>query len=357
MGPRPHGNNPRGYAPPVRKPITGANTATKKPQMSSKELRKLQKARRREKDYFYVMRKGICLIIFIFCLVVVAVSDVGFLPMDLPIDQFTAVLVKPDYTPQNIRDAATTDDTTEDSEEEASEYIPKDVYISFADLVYGAAAQLKLMEAPESALVGVEFYNETLDIITQKAEGSEDMLTKLAPSIFKFVPLVAAVAFNLLIISLFFALFSMFGRRVFRFGLVSLIVLVTCVALLAFGLAANGAYVEAVAEDPSIIDDPSETEQNILPAINAEDDGEEDPADGEESEEEEAPPSLIDFANLMPFISGAFPSIPATEAEVVPGAPVVTAGIGFLALLGGGILVFVFSLFARKKIPYAIFDR
>jgi hypothetical protein len=364
MGPRPYANTPRGgYQRPGVKPAGKSTTPVQT--LSAKKQRKIARARKKERDYFYVMRKGICLFIFLFCLVIIAVSDVGFVPLEgLPVEvnKFTAILAKPDYTPLDQREVAAAEEDGDEESDEAVEYVPKDVYISLADLFYGAAAQLKILEAPESSLVGVTFYNDTLDKIVAKAEGSDDMLTTLAPHVFRYVPIVAVVAFNLLIISLLFALFGMFGKRIFKFGLISLVVLIACVGMLTFGLAGFGAYYVPVAEEvpDEIIDEPQES---LLIPSNAEGDEVEDPdqdtetGETETDDEEEKVQSTIDFTNLMSFIKGAFPTIPATEAEATPDAPVVTAGVGFLALIGGGILIFILSIFAKKKIPYAIFDR
>ncbi|MDR2267607.1 MAG: hypothetical protein LBE09_08545 [Christensenellaceae bacterium] len=350
-----YGSRPGAYGPGPSSTVGGyrrpGQQSRSVPPKSEKELRKLNRARKRERDYFFVMRKPICFLIFLFSLVLIGVCDIGFLPDTLPIPaqvaQYTAFMVKPDYTPLDQRkayeDAANEEaaaNAAEGEKPEAITYTTKDVYVSFTDIFYSATGKAGFLAAPESVLPEVELYNDILQRATDYATDSTDMMTTLAPTILTYAPLATLVLFNFAVITLILGFFGMFGKRIFRYMLIGLLVLIGAVGAFGTGLSSLGAYVVTaeVQESPDDEEAAQGEDQTDAPA-------------------EAVVLSTIDFAQAMTFIQGAFAAIPDTQEQVKADAPVIVAGYGFLIAAGSALLILILSLFARKKIPYAVFDR
>jgi hypothetical protein len=77
--------------------------------------------------------------------------------------------------------------------------------------------------------------------------------------------------------------------------------------------------------------------------------------------------SLLDFNNLIPLLTNGIMYSPYETVEDLQEALadpeqdveefVMGVGYGFYALAGGAVLTLIFGIFARKRVPYSIFDR
>ncbi|MDR3185616.1 MAG: hypothetical protein LBU04_02215 [Christensenellaceae bacterium] len=338
---------------------------SKRPVLSPKQKRKLERARRRERDYFFVMRKSVCFLIFLFCLIVFVLSSVGLVTAYVPtlpavIGTYTSVYRQPDYTPQDVRDQLTEEmvaaaeselegEESEESEESVLEYVPKDFYVSGAGVLFATLASLGVMETPPDSLIPeVAFYNNTAELISAfSTESSEDTMAPIASMLYSYGGVVLLLNIVTSLLAMITSFLGIFGRRIFRgFALAGIIMIITAVVMLGIGISGLGALSKPAPVDPETPEavETAETDEEL--------------SEDEEAEEtEEAPASIIDFNNLVPFLTGGLASVPATEAEMPESQPSLVAGFGLLGLLAGGIFVFVFSLFAKKKLPYTIFDR
>ena len=69
--------------------------------------------------------------------------------------------------------------------------------------------------------------------------------------------------------------------------------------------------------------------------------------------------SVIDFSKISDFIFGVFSGAPETaldpEVDAIPLKLV--AGYGLIALVVIPVIMVILSIFARKKVPYSIFDK
>ena len=373
-----------------------------------KEKPPVQKNRRKERDYFFIMRRGVCFLIMLLALVwvgVIALNYLGIMP------QYTAYLVAPDLTPLDQREDVETDQTDEDGNVIIEEYVDQSVYISVTDPVFGALKKLVGLDMQDDqgnsmspfydsfspAIAGSEETEENEnagenendentdggDEIVAEAAGEddatadegeneategeegeneategeegeegeeaveedtsvkfgyvsantdidpaareEDSMGTVASMAFDYAPvvLVAGAVFALIIFIL--AFLSLFGRRIFKgFGIMSIIMLLGGIGILIAGMAAMGNYMGYPAYD---------AEGTVV--------------------------SVLDFGKISDFMFGVFSGAPETALDPeVDAMPLkLVAGYGLIALVVIPVVMVILSIFARKKVPYSIFDK
>lgn len=371
-----------------------------------KEKPPVQKNRRKERDYFFIMRRGVCFLIMLLALVwvgVIALNYLGIMP------QYTAYLVAPDLTPLDQREDVETDQTDEDGNVIIQEYVDKSVYISVTDPVFGALKKLFNLEMKDAddnsmspfydsfspAISGTEeeadadgvtdeedkdAETDGEDEIVAEAAGEEDEATdgedeatdaegeegedgeegtgdeeaveedtsvkfgyvsantdidpaareedsmgSIAAMAFDYAPLVLVVGAVFALIIFILAFLSLFGRRIFKgFGIMSVIMLLGGIGVLLAGMAAMGNYMGYPAYD---------AEGTVV--------------------------SVLDFAKISDFLLGMFSGAPETALDPeVDAMPLkLVAGYGLIALVVIPVVMVILSIFARKKVPYSIFDK
>lgn len=319
--------------------------------MSKKEMKKLEKIKRKEKDYFYVMRKLPCFLIFLMCLVVFVVSSAGVINsfVELPemVSQFTAITANRDITSLEAREAF-----AEDSEEEdESEYIDKSVYLSAGDMFL-----LSLNDFVAMSFLSEEKLQAHASYIEMLEKASEELDSEMAVMIRSFAPLALALSMIASLIAMFTSLFGVFGKRIYKgFFFVALLMIISVSGLFLSGLIDANLYNYEWQKEMGLIEvegvDPEDDAENTRIVLMSEED---------EDEETEVVlvTSLLSFDGLMNFImDGAFFSPAETEEDVESTAPKFGAGFGFFALAGGAVVVLILSLFAKKRVPYSVFDR
>lgn len=377
--PGPRANRPvYGGAPAPGRPYPGPRPAGRP--MPAEPV-PVKKNRKKEKDYFYIMRRGVCFFIMLLAIVWIAVIALSFLKV-LP--KFTSFLVQPDRTALSLREDKDTGKVDEEGNPVLEEYVDKSVFIGLNDLIYGAIHKVakksfvdadgnskspfydSIMEeidkingaaSEESTEESAETTPAAGPLIVEENEGPKfageetsaettteateesattptadnrhenvagDSMFKIGTMAFTYYPLALIAGAIVALITFLLALFALFGRRIFRgFAIMSLILLVVGVFGLFAGLAGSG-IVEG---------NPKKTE-------------------------EDAVVSIIDFSKIGEFMTGSFtpPPVEPPEEEVV-GQLKAVGGVPVLALAGIPVLMLLLSFFAKKKVPYSIFDR
>ena len=355
----------------------------------------VKKNRRKEREYFFIMRRGVCFMIMLLAIVwvgVIAVNYLGIMP------EFTSFLVQPDLTPLSEREDIETDEVDEDGNIIVIEYEDKSAYVSLTDPIFGALkkfAGVEMTDADGNSLSA--FYDGTLaqlapeaaeeetegeeatdeetdgdDVVAEAAEeetegeeGAEDTegtegeegdaeaepeeeeetvyppqvstsvidpaareedgMSSIAGMAWTYFPLLLILGAVFAVIIIIIAILSMFGRRIYKgFGIMSIIMLLGGVAALIAGFAAAGNYMGA----PYFLEDGTVV-------------------------------SVIDFSKITDFLMGAMNGAPAEpldpEVDVMPMTMV--AGYGLLIIVIVPAVMLLLSFFARKKVPYSIFDK
>lgn len=351
----------------------------------------VKKNRRKERDYFYIMRRGVCFFIMLLAIVWVGVFVCNYLNL---IPQYTSFLVKQDLTPLDERLDIETGETDEEGNEIIESYQDKSEYLGFLDPVFGALKKVvgigatgedEESQSPfydtivgrlESA-VGEETDGEEdedgEEIVAEAAEEtdedenandedaidggdgedeteeeetvtvpvltidestlpaidpeavSQDGMYQIATLAFTYFPVVLALGAVMAIIIAILAFCSLFGRRIFKgFGIMSVIMLLGGVFALIAGMAASG----TIAGAPSIAEDGTVT-------------------------------SILDFSNVSAFLTQILSGAPTTaldpEVDVMPLE--IVGGYGLLIILIIPVVILLLSIFAKKKVPYSIFDK
>ncbi|MBO5773822.1 MAG: hypothetical protein J6R44_03215 [Clostridia bacterium] len=367
----------------------GARRPQQKPAQPKKQEKPVpvKKNRRRERDYFFIMRRGVCFVIMLLALVWVGVFAMNYLGI-LP--EYTSFLIQPDLTPLDERLDVETGELDEDGNAIIESYVDTSAYVSFIDPIFGALKNVLgvdmgtgengeslsafydgtlLQLAPETATEGegeevegetegddivAEAAGETEEEVTEGEEGEEgeadveeevvptfppqvstsvitdeareaDSMTSIASMAWTYFPIVLVLGAVFAIIIFLIALFSLFGRRIYKgFGIMSIVMLLGGVAALLAGMAAMGNYMG----NPMLLEDGTAT-------------------------------SVIDFSQIMGFLTGALNGAPATAIDPETTAQPLTmvAGYGLLIVLIIPIVILILSFFARKKVPYSIFDK
>lgn len=350
----------------------------------------VKKNRRRERDYFYIMRRGVCFFIMLLAIVWVGVFVCNYLNL---IPQYTSFLVKQDLTPLDEREDIETGETDDDGNEIIESYQDKSEYLGFLDPVYGvlkkvvgigATGEDEESQSPfydtivgrlESAVsteddMDEEGEDDDEEVVAEAAEETEeegdeaegeegeegeeteeeeavtvpvltidgstlpeidpeaveqDGMYQIATLAFTYFPLVLAIGAVMAIIIALLAFFSLFGRRIFKgFGFMSVIMLLGGVFALIAGMAASG----TIAGAPSIAEDGTVT-------------------------------SILDFNNVSAFLTQILSGAPATALDPeVDAMPLeIVGGYGMLIILIIPVVILLLSIFAKKKVPYSIFDK
>lgn len=373
----------------------------------------VQKRRRKERDYFFIMRRGVCFLMLLLAIVWVAVIAMNYLAI---MPQYTSFLVAPDLTPLDDRLDTETGEMDEGGNAIVIPYQDKSVYISFIDPIFGALKALfglsmtdsegnsmspfydsfspaiagtaentgnenaentddententenetegPVAEASENE-DGTEATDDTENTEGEDAEGTDDETTEgedtegeqtatedtaikfgyveantnideearsqdsmgsIASMAFNYAPIILVAGAVFAVLLIVFAFLSLFGRRIFKgFGIMSIIMLLAGLAMFVAGLAAMGNY----------MGNPSITEDGVLV-------------------------SVLDFSQLMNFAFGVFQGAPATALDPATDVMPLTlvSGYGMLIILVVPVVILLLSIFARKKVPYSIFDK
>ncbi len=349
----------------------------------------VKKNKRREKDYFFIMRRGVCFMLMLLAIVWVAVFALNYLEI-LP--EYTSFLTQPDLTPADQRDSVDSGEKDEDGNPILIEFEDKTAYVSFMDPIFGALKNLLGVDMGGEEGENVSaFYDGTLkqlapdvvkeegeveedkaeegdDVVAEAAEETEDVedtedaegeegaeaeeteedavkvyppqvsdanisdeareadgMTAIAAMAWQYFPVVLVVGALMAILVLILAFFSLFGRRIFKgFTVFSLIMLLSALVAVVAGLAAACNYMG----NPVMLEDGTVT-------------------------------SVIDFGKIVEFLTGMFNGYPETaiDPETTVEPMKMVAGYGLLIVLVIPIVMFILSFFARKKVPYSIFDK
>lgn len=269
--------------------------------------------KKRGKDYFFVMRKFICFLMFLLLLVSIAYFVLGYVKIEAIPAQYTALFMeteaKSEEDTDNVEEdtAAKSDvavivaaDEANDGDSAKSDADESETSSSFngtaynvLDPIFGALkywggklnVNIKLGDSP--------MYDS---LISKYEVGMQDSIAGYIILAFPFgLILYVLIAFIMMIK----AFIGMFGRRIVKcFGLGS-ILMILFAALTAFGGLAFSTAVDA----------------------------------------------SMNYGGIVDILIGG-----------VTGKGGFTGGYGLLIILGLPLLVLIFSMFARKKVPYSIFD-
>lgn len=227
----------------------------------------------KQRDYFFVMRKSVCFIMFLLLLVTVALFVLSYLNIEA--------------IPKEYISLATEQTVSEEEEADTgAEY-------SILDPIFGTIKHLtgKFMDSPitlgESPLY---------DKMVAKAEITQD---KVQAILMTYAPLLLIMYIIIAVVMMFKAFFGIFGKRIFKqFVLGSFLMLVSGAAM-AFALLAFT------------------TEAG----------------------------SKMAMGGIVTILIGSFQS-----------AQGLLGGYGMLALIGLPLITLILGMFAKKKVPYSIFD-
>ena len=333
-GGRPPMNAPRQPAPMQGRPMPGQKPGEAAPKKGR---------RRKESDFFYVNRKGVCFLMFVVLLIAIIVLGSGVLAM-VPslknnsavsmILQFTSVFQIKDMTPESERA-----DTT-DEEGNTVQYKENTQYVTFMELIMGSVNNLTGGSSDEGE-AEVQADGDEGDVAEEEAGGFDTstpfydgyvamaevkgISDDISVTLVKFMPF-ALVAF--LLFALWYmvkAFLALFGKRVFKnFGLGSILMLICAAIPIVIAISMISIYAaEAGAESVS-----------------------------------------LQFGVIGDYFGGAFKTglelLNASQAaEASEGTLTVLPfymGYGQLVLLVLPVVTLLLSFGARRKIPYSIFD-
>ncbi|NLT18280.1 MAG: hypothetical protein GXY10_02605 [Clostridiales bacterium] len=335
------------YGPPNRpRPIQQNPNA--RPQQKAIPVKR---KRRKEREYFFIMRRGVCFLMMVFSLIWIAIILLNYLNI-LP--NYTSFLVEKDLTPLDERLETDTGELDDDGNAIMLPYVDQSKYISMMDPIYGGISAIlkqpmvdangvslspfydemyeKIMGAPEEE-VEAEAADEEPEEAPELTEEEllaqareQDPMMMVAKIAFPYFPVALVVSALGAVLIFILSLFSMFGRRIFKgFFIFALIMVLAGVMTFIGGFVASGVFSGA----PKYLDDG-------VTLV-----------------------SVIDFTKALEFLTGAFTAPPATaidpEIDVAP-IPLVS-GYGTLAVLVAPIVIMLLALFARRKVPYSIFDK
>lgn len=362
----PYGQNPRmagqGMGAPVRYPSAPrggypSGAPSGRPAKNAPQPPKGKKRSRRERDYFFVMRKGVCFLMLLVSLLMLGVLALSFLNI---MPSFTSMYVKPDLTPQDVRDDWEAPEGS-DAATVAAGYQDKSEYIGISDPIYGLIAGFTGGSDKDATAEAAENENENETNPATPAEGEEgkgdkveeekpkspfyddiegqleamlgddatdvqkeDGMLQIAGYIFKYGPIAFAVTAILALLVALKALFGMFGRRIFRgFGISALLMVVCGLVTVVVGLIASG----VIQGNPSLGEDGT-----LI--------------------------SVLDFGSIVDFLTQTFSTYPATEADLDTTVYLTfKLGYGALIMVILPVVLLILSFFAKRKVPYSIFDR
>lgn len=407
------------YAVRYNAGVAGMPRGGARPQPKKAAPPPVQKRRRKERDYFFIMRRGVCFLMLLLAIVWVAVIAMNYLaimpqytsflvapdltPLDDRLDTETGemddggnAIVIPyqdksvyisfidpifgalkalfglsmtdsegnsmspfydsfspaiagtaenagnenaentdDENSENTENTENTENETEGSVAEASENEDEteatddteNTEGEDAEGTDGETSEGENTEGEQTATedTAIKFgYVEANTNIDEEAR-SQDSMGSIASMAFNYAPIILVVGAVFAVLLIVFAFLSLFGRRIFKgFGIMSIIMLLAGLAMFVAGLAAMGNY----------MGNPSITEDGVLV-------------------------SVLDFSQLMNFAFGVFQGAPATALDPATDVMPLTlvSGYGMLIILVVPVVILLLSIFARKKVPYSIFDK
>ncbi len=271
---------------------------------------------KKQKDFFYIMRKPVSFVMFVLLLVLVAIFALGYINID-GISGYASIYQEVPVVEETPEDA-TTEDTEGETEAEADnaedettegeestegeegateeEEKPKDVIPSYSamDPIFGFIKHLSGELMGEEIVLG-----ESPLFDSMMAKREMGMKDTLASTIMFIAPVFLIIYFITALVMMFKALFSIFGKRVYKkFGLGSFVLLICAIVVLLSGV--------AYTTDLS---------------------------------------ASMNFGSAVSLLMGA-----------LSGTGFV-AGFGLLGMVAVPVVVMLLSLICKKKIPYSIFDR
>ena len=284
------------------------------------------KKQRKEKDYFFVMRKFVCFIMMLLMLVSVAYFALNYVKIEAIPSQFTALFMeteaKKTETPSG-EETPSEEETPSDTEASNADETETETGDETGDKTETGDETGDKTETGDEEKTDTGIYYSALDPIFGfiKYVGNklnmdinigesplyDAMIAKvevgMADTIAQYIILAFPVAMIVYIITalvMFIKCFiGMCGRRITKLLPLGSIVMLLCAAITAFG---GLAYITDVA-------------------------------------------GKMNYGGIVTVLIGG-----------VTGAGGFTGGYGLLILLGLPLITFILSLFAKKKVPYSIFD-
>ncbi|MBR1747514.1 MAG: hypothetical protein IJ735_04810 [Clostridia bacterium] len=282
--------------------------------------------KQRGKDYFFVMRKFVCFLMFLFLLVTIAYFVLSYLQFSfLPenLKGYGALFVETeakvveeegdgegeegeeeesgenaDYfglyaDGEEEEEGEEGDEEGEDGEETAAES-PFLATYNALDPVFGAIKYWSNRLLNQEINLGDSPMYDSMIALYETG-----MTDSIAPYIILVMPLAILIYIIIALVLLIKAFLGMFGKRIFKGFGIGAILMLLCGVVVAFGLLAYLAGVDGA----------------------------------------------LDFGGIVNVLIGVF-----------TGVGGLVGGYGLLAVLGLPLIVLILSMFARKKIPYSIFD-
>jgi hypothetical protein len=353
----------------------------------------VKKRRRKERSYFFIMRRGVCFVMMLLALVWVAVILLNYLNV---MPQYTSFMVVRDLTPMDERVATDSmkpalddegnpvldedgepvmvQETDDDGNVVTIPYEEKTKYVSLMDPIYGAISYITkkpmvddegnslspyydLIEAniygaeEEAAPAEEEAAEEEGEGVAEAAEDGEEgegetegeteteettpvdnAAAKTADTMFP----IAKIAFTYFPVALVVA--AVFALLIIILAFLSLfgrrIFRGFFIFAIVMVLAAVIMLVGVVAMSGSYAGAPKYAEDGTIV-------------------------SILDFSKVGEVLTGSFSEPPASaldpEVDIIPLQFV--SGIGALALVALPLLILILSFFTKKRVPYSIFDR
>lgn len=332
--PRPSAPRARAYAPSVQNRYgqpRAASARLREPEvlaapLSKKEQRKLKRAKRRNLNYFFVMRRGVSFGMFLFFLIYIAALALSFIPLPYGINALFTVADNTTYLDRYEYESKKDEAGYNLIYEDKSQYIPAtDAIIGFVDVITAMltkapAAAEEVAGEQESEVIDAAVpvklsYNDYLALLEDR-QSDFDVTPKIAYLIFKYFPAALAIAALTALIALFTSFGAARGRRVHKgFALAAIIMLIAGIAALAAGIVLS----------------------NLLHAN---------------------PAGPFDFAYLQEFLTRVImgPVYDKATALALPPLELV-AGIQMLVIVIMPVLILIFSIFCRKRVSYKVFDK
>ncbi len=264
---------------------------------------------RKERDYFYIMRKSICFLMFLLLLVSLAGFALSYIKVEQIPKKYIAVYAETEAAPvavdeekeegeeQEIKTTETDQEGEEAEEgEEGSEQAKAESgeYYSVLDPIFGFIKNIsgKLLNK-EISLGESPLYDKML---AKSEVGMTDIVARIALEYFPVAIIIYAIT---ALIMMFKAFFSLFGKRIFKkFGLGSIIMII-CGGIIAL---AGLAFM---------------TEPNLKMA----------------------------YGNIVNILLNG-----------ILGKGGFAAGYGLVGIIAIPVLILILSIFAKKRVPYSIFD-
>lgn len=184
-----------------------------------------EKRIRKGRDYFYVMRKVVCFVLFLLFAANIALFALSYLQvLGDDFNPFIAFFVEPDYTPVEER-------ISEEVDDEIIDYQDQSVYFTFTDPIFGF---IKKMTGKDLGLGESPKYDEMM------VKVEYGMADSISPIVITYFPIAMILLVIIALISTIKAFLAMFGKRVYRlFGLNAILMLIFTIIVIIGGVASN----------------------------------------------------------------------------------------------------------------------